>query len=132
MSWTQGEWAAAASSPDWGAKVADALVRYFDQGKWLLAQARLMSVSTEADPDGAPVLRAIYEHPNWLEGTGLRRRLDQIPTSAGEDETPEESKAFWIAVFEISEPLGSYHGQLVPDEDGVYWWGDGFGVGEGL
>ena len=132
MTWTEGEWAAAASSPDRGAKVADALVRYFDQGKWLLAQARLVSVSTEADPDGAPVLRAIYGHPNWPERTGLRRRLDQIPTSAGEGETPEESKAHWIAVFEISEPLGSYHAQLIPDKEGVYWWGDGYGVGEGL
>jgi hypothetical protein len=53
------------------------------------------------------VLRAIYEHPNWPERTGLRRRLDQIPTSAGEGETPEESKAHWIAVFEILNLLGA-------------------------
>jgi hypothetical protein len=132
VSWTQDEWAAASSSPDWGGKVADALVRFFDQGKSLLAQARLVGVSTETDVDGVPVLRAIYDHPYWPERTGLRRRLDQIPTSAEDGETPEESKAFWIAVFEISEPLGSYHAQLVPDNDGVYWWGDGYGVGEGL
>ena len=51
--------------------------RYFDQGKWMLAQANLVGVSTETDPDGTPVLRAVYDHPSWPARTGLRRRLDQ-------------------------------------------------------
>ena len=125
VTWTEGEWAAAASSPDRGTKVADALVRYFDPGKWLLAQARLVSVSTEADPDGAPVLRAIYGHPNWPERTGLRRRLDQIRHRPGKARRPKRARRIGLPSFEISEPLGSYHAQLIPDKDGVYWWGDG-------
>lgn len=132
MTWSREEWAAAAASPDWSAKVANALVHYFDQGEWLLEPATLIGVSTESDADGTPVLRAIYDHPYWSERTGLRRRLDQIPTTSQEGESPDESKARWIAVFEISEPLGTFHRHLVSDEEGVWWWGDGYGVGEGL
>lgn len=133
MSWTQEEWAAAASSPDWSAKVAKALVRYFEE-KWeaLFAQAKLISVSTETDSDGAPVLRAIYDHPHWPERTGLRRRLDRVPFAAQDEETPEGSTAATIAIYDISEPLGTLYEKLVPDEEGVWWWGDGYGVGEGL
>jgi len=89
------------SSPGWRTKVADALIRYFEEGKWLLEAARLVDVNTETDPDGATVLRATYDHPNWPERTGLRRRLDRSPTSAEGGETPEDSNAYWIAVFEI-------------------------------
>jgi hypothetical protein len=42
------------------------------------------------------------------------------------DQDLAEWLAAWIATFEISEPLGRRHDLLVPDEDGVHWWGDGY------
>ena len=132
MTWTQEEWSEAVASPDWGERVAEALKQYFESGKPLLAHAELVSVNLEADPDGIAVLKAVYRHPQWPERTGLRRRLDQVPFSAQDEESPEGSKAATIAIYEISEPLGSYRDRLVEDTDGVLWWGDGYAVGEGL
>lgn len=127
MSWGMDDWQAASSSPDWGAKVAQALKRYFDDGKWLLEPAHLNQVDTEIDEDGVPVLLAIYEHP-YIEDRriGLRRRLDRPPFAEHGKDTPEASLAAEIAVYEISEPLGRYYDLLVQDDDAVWWWGDGF------
>ena len=42
------------------------------------------------------------------------------------DQDLAEWLAAWIAVFEISEPLGRRYDLLVEDENGVSWWGDGY------
>jgi hypothetical protein len=55
-----------------------------------------------------------------------------VPFAAQDEETPEGSTAATIAIYDISEPLGTLYEKLVPDEEGVWWWGDGYGVGEGL
>jgi hypothetical protein len=86
----------------------------------------LVDVSLENDPDGVPVLRAVYEHPFCTERTGLRRRLNRIPFTEHGANTPEGSLAAEIAKFEISEPLGRYYDLLVRDDFGVWWWGDGY------
>jgi hypothetical protein len=105
--------------------VLDALRRYFDEGKPLQEPARLIDATLHVDPDGTPVLLVIYEHPYWPERTGLRRRLDRAP-DVGQGSTPEEALAHEIAYCEISEALGRIYDLLVEDENGVWWWGDGY------
>jgi hypothetical protein len=127
VGWTADEWQEAATAPDWGVRVADELRRYFrDKPQLLLAAARLVDVNLEVDPDGVPVLLAVYDHPGWSERTGLRRRLDRMPFGEHDEDTPEASQAAEIALYEISEPLGTYYDSLVNDPSGVWWWGDGY------
>ena len=125
VGWSTREWREAVSSPDWGPRVLEALRRHFAEGKPLLEPARLITASLEVDPDGTPVLLAIYEHPYWPERTGLRRRLDHA-YGLGHGSSPEEALAEEIAFYEISEPLGRQYDLLVEDENGVWWWGDGY------
>src|SRR5271167_144634 len=126
MEWTYEDWLAASKSQGWGPKVVEALISYFNQDNpYLLAPARLVDARNEVDPDGTPVLVAIYDHPQWPERTGLRRRLDR-PPMAGNEDSPEAQIAAEIAIYEISEPLGSYHRSLDEDSSGVWWWGDGY------
>ena len=87
---------------------------------------RLIEASLGTDPDGVPVLLAIYEHAFWPERTGLRRRLDRWPVLLGESDGLDEWLAGWIAWCEMGEPLGRQHDLLVEDDDGVWWWGDGY------
>jgi hypothetical protein len=105
-----------------GQQVLDALVAYFRDGEWLLYPADLIEAHLEMDPDGVPVLRAVYDHPLYRERLGLRRRLD----CWGGSDVNAEALAEEIAVFDISEPLGRYYEILVTDEQGVAWWGDGY------
>jgi hypothetical protein len=79
----------------------------------------------EDDPDGTPVLLAIYDHPYYAKRIGLRRRLTDH-MRATEDCSREQALAEEIAVYEISEPLGAYFDLLVEDSAGVWWWGDGY------
>jgi hypothetical protein len=119
------DWTTTASAPDWGDRVAEALRRYFRDGRPLTAPATLVDATTENDPDGVPVLRAVYDHGWSQKRLGLRRRLDREPMMDNEP-TPEESLAEEIALYEISEPLGRYSDLLVEDGHGVWWWGDGY------
>lgn len=120
-------WAKSVAREDWAATVVAALRDHFDEGLWLLEAAVLIDAWPERDEDGTGVLRAVYQHPFWPERTGLRRRLDVAPPLAPD---PEQNSAqwlaSWIAVFEISEPLGRRYDLLVEDENGVHWWGDGY------
>lgn len=91
------QWRSIVSAPDWGPRVAEALRRYFSEGRWLLAPAVLVSAGVEVDADGVSVLLAVYDHA-WLpRRIGLRRRLDREPMPNSEP-TPEESLAEEIAV----------------------------------
>ena len=36
--------------------------------------------------------------------------------------TPAEALAQDIAVYEISEPLGTYYDRLEEDASGIWWW----------
>jgi hypothetical protein len=113
-----------ASPFDWsnfGYRVVEALHAYFREGKWLLAPATLVDAQLTSDPDGVPVLLAIYDHPGYVnKRLGLRRRLDHWNLDA------PEAKAEDIAIYDISEPLGNYYELLVEDGQGVWWWGDGY------
>ena len=126
MSWPWDDWTAAAASPDWGVKVARALRRYFDAGKWLFRPVRLVGTDTEADSDGVAVLLATYEQPDDSRRIGLRRRLDHPPMSDHGEASLEAAQAAEIAVHDISEPLGRYANLLVEDANGIWWWGDGY------
>jgi hypothetical protein len=119
------DWQRIVSAPDWGERVAESLRRYFVDGGHLMEPCTLVSVTHEVDPDGMPVLLAVYDHSFWPERTGLRRRLDGAPLVALEGELPEFQKAADIAYTEMSEPLGRVHDILV-EQDGVWWWGDGY------
>lgn len=112
------------AKPDWptiGERVLEALRTYFAEERWLLEPATLVEAQLEFDPDGVAVLRAIYDHPNYRQRLGLRRRLD----FDFHDREPEKV-AEQIAIYDISEPLGRYSELLVEDANGVWWWGDGF------
>lgn len=99
---------------------------YFNQGGLLLESAQLIDASIEVDADGVPVLIAVYDHPSWPERTGLRRRLNRMPFANHGENTPEASQAAEVAIYEISEPLGTHYHSLVEDSSGVWWWGDGY------
>ena len=124
MKWpSEDEWRAAVSAPDWGERVVAELRRYFVEGRSTLEPVRLIDARLEVDPDGVPMLLAIYEHPSWPERTGMRRRLDRTPVAG----TPgERDLAEWlagdIACLEMGEPLGTQHDLLVEDDNGVWWW----------
>jgi hypothetical protein len=109
MAWSSEELEAEVSSPDRGLKVVEVLRSYFSQGRRLLEPARLIDASVDVDSDGCPVLVAVYGHPYYQGRIGLRHRLDQYPMSMPEGNSPAEAMAQDIAVFEISEPLGSYY-----------------------
>jgi len=126
MPWSAEELQAEVSSPDWGGKVLEALRNYFSDRGWLLEPAQLVEADLEFEPDGTPVLVAIYDHPHYDRRIGLRHRLDDYPMAIPEGSSPAEAMAQDIAVYEISEPLGRYSEILVDDGDGVWWWGDGF------
>jgi transcriptional regulator with XRE-family HTH domain len=124
---SEDEWNTAVTAPDWGEHVLAELRRYFAKGRPTLEPVRLIDASLDVDPDGVPVLLAIYEHAFWPERTGMRRRLDRTPVSG----TPgDRSLAEWlvddIAWLEMGEPLGRRHDLLVEDDNGVWWWGDGY------
>jgi hypothetical protein len=109
---------------DFGHRVVEALRTYFRDGKWLLEPATLVDAQLTSDPDGVPVLLAVYDHPYVSERLGLRRRLDRW--GPGDDGADAEALAKEIAIYEISEPLGRYYDPLVEDGQSVWWWGDGY------
>lgn len=119
------DWTEIISAPDFGDRVVEALRRYFRDSGSLLARATLVDATSEFDPDGVPVLRAVYDHGWTDKRLGLRRRLDREPM-VDDQETPAQSLAAEIAVSEISEPIGRYYDLLVQEADGVWWWGDGY------
>jgi len=125
---TKDEWKAAVNAFDWGDRVLAELRRHFAEGRPTLEPVRLIDASLEADPDGVPVLLAVYEHAFWPERTGMRRRLDRTPVagSLGERQDLAEWLASDIAWLEMGEPLGRQHDLLVEDDNGVWWWGDSY------
>jgi hypothetical protein len=76
--------------------------------------------------DGHPVLHVVYRHPWWDFTTGLRRYLDEVedyPLNLPTHVDPAVDLADDIVTSDIEEPLGSVSDSMVPDEDGVWWWG---------
>jgi hypothetical protein len=122
------EWESIIASSEWAPKVVDALTQMFSEQKWdsTLNHVELVSATLEENASGSPFLLAIYDHPWWEKRTGLRRRLDRIPSTVPPGMSPEEALAYDIASLDIAEPLGNYYELLVEDENGVWWWGDGF------
>jgi hypothetical protein len=110
------------ASPSWGQDVVDALRRYFADGGWLLEPVSLVQVTLGEADDGSPAVVAIYDHSLYTERIGLKSRLDQSPMAIPKGSSPAEALAQDIAVYEISEPLGSYYDRLVEDENGIWWW----------
>ena len=53
---------------------------------------------------------------------GLRLRLNDFPMTISEGRSPAEGMAENIALYEISEPLGTWAERLVEDSAGVWWW----------
>jgi hypothetical protein len=82
----------------------------------------LVDSGLEVEPDGTPVLFAIYDHPYYDRRIGLRHRLNEFPLSIPEGRSPAEGMAENIALYEISEPLGTWAERLVEDGAGVWWW----------
>jgi hypothetical protein len=112
----------AMGSVTWGHDVVVALRRYFANGGWLLEPAQLIEARLGEADDGSPAVVAIYDHSLYPKRVGLRSRLDQAPMAIPEGMTPAEALAQDIAVYEISEPLGSYYDRLVEDASGIWWW----------
>jgi hypothetical protein len=122
VAWSPEQLQAEISSPEWGAKVLEALRAYFDEGRYLMEAATLVDSGLEVEPDGTPVLIAIYDHPYYDRRIGLRHRLNDLPLTIPEGRSPAEGMAETIAVLEISEPLGMWAERLVEDDAGVWWW----------
>jgi hypothetical protein len=122
VAWSQEELPAEISSPEWGTKVLEALRRHFSERRWLLEPAVLIDAGLEYEANGTSVLLAIYDHPYYERRIGLRHRLNDFPMSVGEGRSPAEAMAEDIAVFEISEPFGTWADRLVEDSSGVWWW----------
>jgi hypothetical protein len=122
VEWSEDELRAEISSPEWGMKVLGALRTYFSQGRPLLNAAKLVNSGLEVEPDGTPVLVAIYDHPYYDRRIGLRHRLNDFPMSIPEGRSPAEGLAEGIALYEISEPLGTWAERLIEDGAGVWWW----------
>ncbi len=114
--------AAAIASPTWGQDVVEALRSYFAEGGWLLEPAHLVEPRLGQADDGTPAVIAIYDHPRYAKRIGLVSRLDQPPVTVPEGKSAAEALAQAIAVYEISEPLGSYYHRLVEDDSGIRWW----------
>jgi hypothetical protein len=113
---------AAMASPTWGKDVVAALRRYFAEGGWLLEPVKLIEARLGVADDGSPAVIAIYDHSWYSKRIGLKSRLDQSPMAIPEGMSPSEALAQDIAVYEISEPLGTYYDRLIEDEFGVWWW----------
>jgi len=77
--------------------------------------------------DGHPVLYLIYRHPWWRFTTGLLRHLDEIEEHPWNPPTPGVDLAVDLAdnivTYSIEKPLGSVAMSMVPDAEGVWWWG---------
>ncbi|WP_380162707.1 hypothetical protein [Kineococcus sp. R86509] len=77
---------------------------------------------------GHPVLHVVYRHPWWDFTTGLRRHLDEVEHYPLNLPVPDIDLAVDLAddivTSDIEEPLGSVLESMVPDEDGVWWWGN--------
>ena len=127
LGWSDDQWNARIASPDWGPRVLNELQKLFEIRFHWLGSVTLISAGLEKDEGGVPVLVVIYDDTRWVKRVGLRRRLNRRPTAIFPDKSAEESTAIDIAMSDLSEPLGSIYEQLVPDEDGVWWWGDGLG-----
>jgi hypothetical protein len=86
----------------------------------------LIGADLELDAEGTPFLLAVYDHAWWDRRIGLRRQLDHGPMSEVPGRTRAEALALDIAMYDMAEPLGSYWDLLVEDDNGVWWWGDGY------
>jgi hypothetical protein len=126
MDWSEAEWARRIWSPEWAPKVVDALRRICAEGSGILEPVTLVSAELETTPEQESYVLAIYDHAWWDRRTGLRRKLNRIPMTVPPGMPPEEALALDIAQYDIAEPLGNYWDLLVEDEDGVWWWGDGY------
>lgn len=73
--------------------------------------------------DGVPVLYLVYRHPWWGFATGLRRELggEVLASRSGERAVDVADD---IVTGDVGEPLGRVADSMVPDDDGVWWWGD--------
>ncbi|WP_369054877.1 hypothetical protein [Kineococcus terrestris] len=94
--------------------------------------------------EGRPVLQVVYRHPDWEFTTGARHLLDQVddyPLDTMDDDVdpydlgsyalappdPLPDPAEDLAQYEamrLEEPLSTSGESMVPDAEGVWWWGD--------
>lgn len=111
-----------AADLDWGPQVLAAVREQLRTGTLLTNGAReLRSWSTVED--GRPVLYLAYRHPRWGFDTGLRRWVDEPTPVPTEEQTPQ-TLARSITDYDIGQPPGTVSHDMVPDRDGVWWWGD--------
>jgi hypothetical protein len=86
--WVGGMVSRTTSGRDFVARVgnesAERSPQNFSEGRWLLELARLLDSSLGIEPDGTPVLLAIYDHPHLDRSVGLRHRLNDFPMSIPE------------------------------------------------
>ncbi|WP_432570096.1 hypothetical protein [Kineococcus sp. SYSU DK005] len=78
--------------------------------------------------EGHPVVHVVYRHPWWHVTTGLRRHLDQVqhyPLNLPEPGLdPALDLAEHLVAGDVEESLGAVLQSMVPDQEGVWWWGD--------
>ncbi|GAA2026040.1 hypothetical protein WDZ16_01310 [Pseudokineococcus marinus] len=114
---------------EWAERVRREVVRQLDPqtrpggGGHFDANGAYLLSSWSSVVDDVPVLHLVYRHPWWGFATGLRRELDG-DVLANHSGDPAVNLADDIVIGDVGEPLGRNADLMVPDADGVWWWGD--------
>ena len=109
----------ATSEPSYAERVLQVIVGALSDPESLVEQNILyVDGWVERRPDG-DAIRVIYDRDGADRRFG--RRVIAAPDVYGQDPTSQG----WAVAEDIDEPLGR-HWDLLVEEQGVWWWGDGY------
>jgi hypothetical protein len=89
-----------------------------------LIQGDLRYVDGWVEEDGS-ALRVVYDREGWDRRLGYRFRVSEVPADDFETGRDDVSGTAYDICSNLDEPLGRFWDLLV-QEDGVWWWGDGY------
>ncbi len=98
------------------------------KGRNMHADVVLVDTWVEREAPGKEYLCVVYDHPWWPERTGLRHVIEPPPANLSPHDLKDYLQDEVTAIVDdsVGEPLGRFHDLLVPDGNGVHWWGDGY------
>jgi hypothetical protein len=107
---------------EWADQVLADVLHVMARGDELVHGAEVKRTWTAVE-NGAPIVSVVHRHPWWPFPTGLRCNRDH-GLGGDRSRTWSEHVAEELAHFNVGEPLGTFAMSMVPDSDGVWWWGD--------